>query len=474
MKKKGGVFFITLFFYVHLFFAGFYKNQFNLPVNLFSSFPFASSQLFLPMVTNERLVGYFVSPDGSDNNPGTLLLPWRTIGKAAQIIDAGDTVYIREGIYIEAVSFLNSGTELRPIRIMGYPGENPIVDGEHVIPGYGGGLFVIRGDYIYMSDIEVRNSGYMGVYVLGNYDVVDNLSVHHCKGGGIMIGYGHDSIVENSRVWRNSLTNEFGDADNWSAALAAQHGASYATLRHNEVWENWGEGIVSSGANQIVIENNYAHDNYSVNIYISDSTNILCQRNFVYTDPTSHVFPYGRHTGIAMGDERYIPPSANINIVNNISYGNYVNYWWWQGVQGGGMNNVLIANNTFVNSIGRNGVIISDGPHQDVRFLNNIVQQDDELDEYDWPVIGTFYNPEVTFSHNIWSKEPLDAASGPGDIVADPELARTGDPFAPAWFNLTASSPGIDNALLLPEVLVDFYSRARGSAPDRGAVEYFP
>ena len=90
-----------------------------------------------------------------------------------------------------------------------------------------------------------------------------------------------------------------------------------------------------------------------------------------------------------MGDEIYNPPSANITVINNISFGNHGNFWWWQGVQGGGMNNVLIANNIFMNGIGdpnrgEGGIIISQGDHQNVRFENNLVQQDGDL-----PVIAT-------------------------------------------------------------------------------------
>jgi len=76
---------------------------------------------------------------------------------------------------------------------------------------------------------------------------------------------------------------------------------------------------------------------------------IPCQRNFVYTTRT---MMSGEQVGIMMGDERTNPPSANITVFNNISFGNHANFWWWQVVQGGGINNVLIANNTFVNGIG--------------------------------------------------------------------------------------------------------------------------
>jgi hypothetical protein len=414
---------------------------------------------------------YYVATNGNDANPGTSALPWRTIGKAAQTASPGDTVYIRDGIYNESVSLNRYGTEENPIKIEAFPGEHPVIDGEYAIPGYWGALLYINGNYIQVSGIEIRNSAYMGIVVRGNYDLVDDVYVHHTNENGILITQGSHSTVQNSRVWRASLSNEYAQGSGWSSALsAARQGVSYATIRNNIVWEGWGEGISCYESDHSVIEGNITHDNYSANLYISDSTNVLCQRNFVYRDPNSYVFGYGSHSGIMMGDEKYTPASANITVINNISSGNRDNFYWWQGVQGGGMNNVLIANNTFVNAINPSwggNVIIAHGDHQGVRFENNIVQQDDNK-----PVIVTASQPGVSYSHNLWSKAPQAAASGPDDIVGNPLLNRTGTFYDPDWYHLTAASPAIDHGLSIPEVLVDFFNLIRDSSPDMGAIDH--
>lgn len=45
---------------------------------------------------------YYVSPNGSDNNNGTILsTPFNTIQKAAGVVNPGDKVYIRDGVYRE-------------------------------------------------------------------------------------------------------------------------------------------------------------------------------------------------------------------------------------------------------------------------------------------------------------------------------------------------------------------------------------
>jgi hypothetical protein len=434
----------------------------------------SSYRTYLP-ITKGSNDAYFVSLKGNDENPGTILRPWRTIGKAAKMVEPGDTVYFHSGIYQESVDFATSGTSNAPIRFLAYPGEIPIIDGDNFnIPGEWGVLLKISGDYIQVSGFEVRYSRGMGVILTGSYDIAKKIYSHHNRENGILISGGHNSTVENCRVWRNVLSNEYGQQGfNSSGLSAARNGVSYATMRHNIVWENWGEGLSSYEADHIVIEDNIIHDNWG-NVYISDSTNVLFQRNFVYTDPASIMFSYGTHDGIALGDEKYNPPSANITVINNISFGNDVNFWWWQGVQGGGMNNVLIANNTFVNAIGdpnqgRGNVTISVGVHQKVYFNNNLVQQDGDL-----PVIATISQPGITYSNNLWSKPPYNAASGPGDIIADPLLAHTRDSFSSEWFTLTDLSPAIDAALTLPEVNVDYFGNNRLPLPDMGADEFVP
>jgi len=53
---------------------------------------------------------YYVSMNGNDQNPCTLVSPCRTIQRAANIVQAGETVYIREGVYNEKVTPKYSGT----------------------------------------------------------------------------------------------------------------------------------------------------------------------------------------------------------------------------------------------------------------------------------------------------------------------------------------------------------------------------
>ena len=52
---------------------------------------------------------YYVSPSGSDSNPGTLGTPWATIAKANATLIAGDTVLIHAGTYSDQIRPANNG-----------------------------------------------------------------------------------------------------------------------------------------------------------------------------------------------------------------------------------------------------------------------------------------------------------------------------------------------------------------------------
>ncbi len=87
----------------------------------------------LPEVSTRPLVngdGYFVDPaHGKDDAPGTEKAPWRTINRAFKQLKAGDTLYLRGGVYREQVYCAIAGKPGAPITIRAYPGERVILDG---------------------------------------------------------------------------------------------------------------------------------------------------------------------------------------------------------------------------------------------------------------------------------------------------------------------------------------------------------
>jgi len=81
---------------------------------------------------------YYVAPNGSDSNPGTLQKPFATLQRAQQAargeaVREAVTVFIREGTYYLPETFVltsqDSGTKAAPVEYQAYQKEHPVVSG---------------------------------------------------------------------------------------------------------------------------------------------------------------------------------------------------------------------------------------------------------------------------------------------------------------------------------------------------------
>lgn len=79
---------------------------------------------------------YVDNLNGNNQNDGTLNSPFKTIQKAASIMVAGSTCYIRGGVYRETITPKNSGTNTSPITFMPYNQENVTISGTNEVTGW--------------------------------------------------------------------------------------------------------------------------------------------------------------------------------------------------------------------------------------------------------------------------------------------------------------------------------------------------
>lgn len=427
---------------------------------------------------------YTVATNGNDGAAGTLAAPLRTIKAGFSKAVAGDTIQVRSGTYTEEIIVRKSGTAAAPIKLVAYPGESPIIDGNNTLPGQYGALVYFGGNYLQVSGFEIRNSLNYGVHFEGKYDVAQNLNVHHTYQNGIL-ARGDYGLVENCRVWqtaRSNYNNAEAATGMWASALSAardpENGITEgAILRGNTVYDNWGEGLSTYEARGTVLDGNIVYDNFSAQVYISDASDTVAQKNLVYATANSNTL-FGRPApGIVMANETTKNPLNNVSVINNIVYATSAPLMYTSNVGTNSMSNTLIANNTFVNgTAGRlNGtpttVIFRSGAFTNVRFSNNIVMQEDS-----YPVISISSSQTgITFNSNLWSKAPASTAAAWNDVVGNALLAKTGSTAAGAlsgdWFKLQSSSPAKARATVISTLLDDYFSGTRDSAPDIGAHE---
>jgi hypothetical protein len=434
--------------------------------------------------TVDEMDVYFVSIDGNDDNPGTEELPFRTITKGVTVLDAGDTLYIRKGVYSERFQINASGSQNNPITISAYPGEHPVIDAQNTLPGtlhdY---LVILRGDYITLSSLEIRNVYGIAVFVRGNYNTVSNMRIHHTLQEGILVA-GSDgvscvngitntsNVIENNEIWMASLRHEeVKSGGNWTAGISVGRCPEYTVVRRNTIYNNWGMAIQVFEAYTTTIEDNIAWNNQRSHYYINNAPYTVLQRNLSYNTPdTTYLYNDAPGVSIALADEKSAPVSHHIRVINNLTLGGAHGIFFFYQYPGSGLKNSIIAQNTLIDSISA-GITIHNGDHQNTRIYNNIVSGDTT-------VVYVPDNPELHFSHNLWSNVPPASVASPNDVVGRPYLSKIGTK-APGhldsrWFELLSYSPAIDAGIALNEISEDFDNvpRPQGPGNDIGAFEY--
>jgi hypothetical protein len=126
----------------------------------------AASLFFAAAGSVMAAMTYYVSPSGSDINAGTLGAPFKTIQKAANIVNPGDTVIVRDGVYtggsFAIVSLTRSGTPANWITFRAEHKWGAVLDGERQGDSDPSNdteiLFNMSGaGYIRIEDFELRN-----------------------------------------------------------------------------------------------------------------------------------------------------------------------------------------------------------------------------------------------------------------------------------------------------------------------------
>lgn len=74
----------------------------------------------------------YVSPRGSDTNPGTLPRPWRTVQHGLDRLKSGQALLLRGGTYRENLVLTHGGAAKRPLVVQNYPRERAVL-----LPGDG-------------------------------------------------------------------------------------------------------------------------------------------------------------------------------------------------------------------------------------------------------------------------------------------------------------------------------------------------
>ncbi|MFK5891973.1 MAG: DUF1565 domain-containing protein [Pseudomonadota bacterium] len=245
---------------------------------------------------------YYVSPDGDDSNKGSITNPFVTIEKAISHVKAGDTIYLRAGIYSlknkENSSYglyiTKNGSSQKHIKLWAYPGEKV-----ELVPHYPyQTLAAIKftGDYWHFKGFSItgikqwltngntRSSFNVGFDVKdANHNIFELIESHHNEGIGFYLGgNSNDNLVLNADFHHNgdplTILNgksyPYGHAD--GIHIRVEYSNTSNIISGTRAWNNSDDGFDTwFSAGIIKFENNWAF----FNGYKERDTTILADGN---------------------------------------------------------------------------------------------------------------------------------------------------------------------------------------------------
>jgi hypothetical protein len=388
---------------------------------------------------------YWVKNGGSDGADGlTQATAWATLGHAADVVAAGDTVRVLDGSY--------QGFYLTAD---GAPG-NPIT-------------FHAEG-----NDVRITADNGMtgdGINLEGaSHVVVDGFIVDGRTRAGIRVVNADFVTVRNCRTGNNGVWGIFsGFADD----LTIEDNETYGSIDEHGIY-------VSNSGDRPIIRRNHSHDNFANGIHMNGDesqggdgiiSDALVERNVI------HGNGMGGGSGINMDGV------ADSLVQNNLLYDNHASGISLYRIDGGsGSSGNVVVNNTIVNaSDGRWCVNISDGS-TDNTVRNNILYN---FHSFRGAItIDTASRPGFVSDHNaVISRFSVDGGNSVIDLAAWQALGYDAGSFVatPAQlfvapgsdFHLLPGAPAVNTgaAAAAPNVDLEGNPRPVGSGVDIGAYE---
>jgi hypothetical protein len=418
---------------------------------------------------------YYVSPTGSDSNPGTQASPWGTVQKAASTAAAGDTVYFRGGTYSittpsgsNGIEFSKSGTsDTNRIKYWAYPGEIPVIDFTNMkvsSSGYTMG-FHVTGSYLHFKGLEEKgvpmindsNNGF-AVDDPAGHDIFELLNMHHNAGNGIFIGTkqngGHQIINCDAHDNYDPSPNGKSPGENADGfGVHYQTAGDSTIIRGCRAWWNSDDGY--DFINQevpVTIENSYAYGSGYINSGTGQAGNGNCFKIGSSKTGIRHLV----QNNVAWGCKAsgfYANHSAGGNTwYNNTAYKNGTQFNMlastWSAPNGGGTRTDGVSLTGAKAHILRNNI----GFPNDNQYIGATYGTDSQFNTWDLnitPKDGDFLSTTVPT---------------PGTGILGPRQAD-GSPPNVDFLKLAAGSAMIDKGT---DVKLPF----TGAAPDLGAYEY--
>jgi hypothetical protein len=296
------------------------------------------------------LYDLFVTTTGSDSNPGSEALPFRTITRAASVAKPSTTIHVAPGTYFETVRTSTSGKPTGRIR---YVSESKW--GAKIIGSGTEAMWTNRGAYTDIAGFDVSGSGRIGILNWASDTTISSNHVHDLTVSGGCTDNGGAGIqnAEYKGADNDVIGNVIHDVGR-PGACNGIHGI-YHTNRRGHIFNNIVYRASAFGihlwhaADNVVIANNTSFANGSNGMgggiligsgdspggVVLDNTKII--NNIVFNNPRASIEDFC-YSGV-----KCVGP--NNTVANNLVYGN------GRGIslRAGSTSGTIAANPQFVN-----------------------------------------------------------------------------------------------------------------------------
>ncbi len=399
---------------------------------------------------NTKAANYYVSNSGNNANTGlSLANAFLTIQHAADLVTAGDTVFVENGTYVGFDVRNTNGAMGSPI-VFKALGTNVLINQSGPIRD--DGINIEDVDYVIIDGFICNNMPGNGNgirLVLSDHCIVRNCSCDNNAERGIFTGFTNDIIIEHN-ICTNSIAEH---------GIYVSNSSDRPIIRYNECYGNNFIGIhmnadLSAGGDGIITDamvyGNVLHDNNGA-------------------------------AGINMDGLQ------NPQVFNNVIYNNHSS----QGIalfqQDGAImtNGAKVYNNTIiVPTDGRWGILVKNGANVNTEIYNNII-----INQHAWRgCIAVEDTAQFSCDYNILNDKMSDAGDGSTiTLSAWQALGFDNNSLLANALNTIFANPGADDYHLavgsqaidagtnmvsaLVSVDIDNNTRPSGSDYDIGAYE---
>lgn len=399
---------------------------------------------------------YYVAPEGSDSNDGSMAQPFATLSKANGAAAAGDTVWLRGGTYYltSQVVLSKSGTsDTNRTKIWAYAGEKPVLDASRYVTSNAAvdvPVILVTGSWMHLRGLEIANAkvGNSGAH---SYSLVrtkgssnntfELLYLHHAFGPALFIDGGNGgNLILNCDAHDNyDKDGSQGDGENGDGFGVHYQATGPSTIiRGCRAWRN-------------------ADDGYD---YISQEVPVLTEGCFAMSNGLGGGNGNGFKVGSSKTGIRHI-------VRNNVAWKNKAAGFYANHSAGGNtwLNNTSYANGAQYNMLASSwdandnrtdGVILTgERVH---RMRNNIGFPNKNTNMQGVDSQFNTWDLNITESNDAFESTSDADCTGPRE--ADGSIPR-----ACAFMKLKAGSPLIDKGT---DVDLPFV----GAGPDLGAYEF--